>query len=43
MPTNLTDIAANEDVTVDVQQTEISSFLEFWDGEGGFDYYTPAP
>jgi len=41
MPTNLTDIAADENVTVFVDVTFIGNWLEDWDGDGGFEYYTP--
>jgi len=44
-PTNLTDIASDESVTGIFELGGASTyryrFLEFWDGDGGFEYYTP--
>jgi hypothetical protein len=43
MPANLTDIGANELVQVSTTVSYPGNWLENWDGEGGFDYYTPSP
>ena len=42
VPTNITDIAANEEVrvTVGLDANFRNHFLEFWNGDGGFDSFT---
>ena len=41
LPVNVTDIAAGEIIQASVSIDSGANFLEFWDGDGGFDYYTP--
>lgn len=43
LPTNITDLSANEVVEVNayLRAGLTEYFLEFWDAEDGFDYYTP--
>lgn len=43
LPTNITDIAAGEQVriTADYANTFRNLFLEYWNADGGFEYFTP--